>query len=560
MNARSTAFFVIVGLFVLMTGLASAERMFAQTQGSENLLVNPGFEASHHYQDGIPEITVPDGWRLHWLDNVNFLGSDAPAARPESVVWFINDAPVHEQSLFFRDGVYALKVFKGGRPMYAALSQDVSGLQVGRQYRLVAPIYIDIVEYYVGAEKSAPGNLESGLVRLGASPVGAAWLDESAINYSGWWTAATISPFYLSYPVFVFDFTATQESMTVWVEFGSRNTYQNNGFFLDTLGLYTLDGGPASGNPAPVNQPAAPAAAGPSPTPFPTPTPRPDGAIIHVVQVGDSFWSLAIRYAPALNLTPEEALPVIRELNGDPTFLNLGQEVIIAPASEPAAAVEAVEETTEDVAAALEEGTAAEVEAEAEAATLSEPTPPETTPTAEAQVVAVAPVITEPDAKTVSAETSAICVSAFNDLNGDGRPDPGEGLLADAAFTVSRTSNTVATYVSDGINEPHCFEELEADTYRITFSQPADYQLTTDGNWAIAVSDGAVIPIQFGAQIDTSLLADVQPELAAGPAIENAIGSGDADGLGSQLGTIALGVAIVLVLLAGVGFMLLRRS
>jgi hypothetical protein len=553
MKARSKALSIVVGLFVLIASLSSAAPMAAQTQGTDNLLFNPGFEAGYHHQDGVPELAVPDGWRLHYLDNVNFLGSDAPAARPETVVWNIADAPVNEQSLFFRDGSYALKVFKGGRPIYAALSQDVSGLEVGRRYRLVAPIFIDIVASYGSGGKVAPIDMESGLVRLGASPVGAAWLDESAIAYSGWWTAATISPFYLDYPIFVFDFTATQDNMTVWVEFGSRDSYPNNGFFLDTLGLYTLDeyDNSVSNNPAPANPAPASAPSGPTPTPFPTPTPRPDGAIIHVVQVGDSFWSLAIRYAPALGLTPEEALPVIRELNNNPTFLNLGQEVVIVAANETAVEASEPGPESEALAAAVEESPT------------EEPATPEPTPTAEAQAVALAPVVSEPEAGSDSGASNAICVSAFNDENGDGLPGAQEELLADAAFTVSNTTGTVATYISDGINEPHCFEGLEADTYRISFSQPPDYRLTTDGNWAIPVSDGKTIPIQFGAQIDETTLAAAQPKLPSDSPAGDSAGSGDEApdaALGSQLGSIALGIAIVLVFLVGVGFLLLRRS
>ncbi len=545
MNLKRMIWLIIMGLFVFMIGLATVGQTAAQTQGTENLLVNPGFESGHHHQDGISEITVPDGWRLHWLDNVPFLGSNGATARPESVVWYIKDAPVNEQTLFFRDGSFALKVFKGGRPMYSALSHDVTGLEVGRRYRLVAPIYIDIVEAYNGTTKVAPSNLESGLVRLGASPAGAAWLDVAAINYSGYWTAATISPFYLSYPIFVFDFTATQENMTVWIEFGSRDPYANNGFFLDTIGLYTLDAvDPSVSNPAPV----APTA-GPSPTPFPTPTPRPDGAIVHIVQTGDTFWSIAIRYASALGMTPEEALPVIRELNNNPTFLNVGQEIIIALPSETAPVTTAVE-SPEPAGGGGGGGSEAEPTEEA----------PAVEPTATLEPIAEATAEPEP----VIATTNSICVSAFDDENGDGTPGATEGLLADAVFTISRSSGTVATYVSDGLNEPYCFEELESDSYQIAFSQPGGYKLTTAGNWAIAVSGGSVVPVQFGAQVEPVEIAAVQPETLAEPVSSESAtadqGDADSGGLASNIGTIVIVAAIGLVVLAGIGIVLLRRS
>ncbi len=543
MKIKHVLWLVVASLFVGLISLTSVEPTAAQEQGTQNLLVNPGFEEGHYSQDGISEITVPNGWRMHWIDGVPFPGSDNNAARPETVVWNIADAPTWERDLFFRDGSYALKVFKGGLPMYAALSQDVQNLEVGRRYRLVAPVYVDIVERWDGTKKVYASDPDAGMVRLGAGPVGAAWLDTSAIAYSGTWTAASVSPFYGAYPVFVYDFTATQPNMTVFVEFGSRNSYANNGFFVDTLGLYTLDEVDTSvgSNPAPADPPVS---SGPPPTPFPTPTPRADGAIVHMVQAGDTLWSISIRYASALGLSAEEALQVIRELNNNPTFINVGQELMILVPNGAAPAVEAVEETQEGTPAAEEatpEPTAEPVQAEEPAV--------ETT---EAQPELIAEVV----------DSNAICVSAFDDANGDGVPDSNEGLLADAVFTISRASGTVATYVSDGINEPYCFRELEAGTYQINFSQPDTYKLTTAGNWAIAVAGSAEIPVQFGAQFGAEAVAAQQPAAPVEEVVSEAatVTEEASGGLSSNIGTIILVIVVVLVLLAGVGVMLLRRS
>jgi hypothetical protein len=551
MKPKQLAWLLAAGLLTMLVGLRAVQQTAAQTQGTDNLLVNPGFEGGHHHQDGIPELTVPDGWRIHWLDGVEFLGSEGPAARPESVNWFIGDAPANEQGLFFRDGSYAMKVFKGGRPMYAAISQDVNGLEVGRRYRLVAPIYIDIVASYNGASKVAPARLDSGLVRLGAGPAGSAWLDEATIAYSGWWTAESISPFYLAYPVFIHDFTATQPNMTVWIEFGSRHVHQNNGFFLDTMGLYTLDEVDDSvGQDPPPGSP--PVATGPTPTPFPTPTPRPDGAIVHVVQVGDSLWSIAIRYASALGMSAEEALPIIRELNDNPAFVQVGQEILVALPDESAEPKEVAEEAPT---AESSDATASETE---------EPVVSEPTATPEATAEAIPTDIPQPELIAAVEPASSICVSVFNDLNGNGTAEDAEGLLPEAVLTLSRSSGPVATYVTDGINEPYCFEELESDTYQITFSQPPEFQMTTTGNWAISVSDGDAIQVQFGARYDANAVAAAQTESAVEAAQDDDVGTvesaPESEGLSSQLGTIALGIAIVLVLLAGVGFVLLRRS
>lgn len=540
----------LLGVFLWVAVQTPVQTTAAQQQSDVNLLTNPSFEDGYFFQDNIPEIAVPNGWRMHYLDNVPFDGSTGNAARPETVVWFKGDAPPDEQGLFFRQGNYALKVFKGGLPVYAGLSQDVSGLEVGRKYRLVAPIFIDIVERWENGAKIAPGKLSSGVVRLGAGPVGSPWLEMSAINYSGFWTAETISPFYQAYPVFVYDFTATSSDMTVYIEMGSRDSYANNGFFIDTPGLYALEEvDDTVNNPPPAGNP--PPQAGPSPTPFPTPTPRPDGAIVHVVQEGDSLWSLAIRYSSALGLTAEETLAQIRELNGNPAFISVGQEILVSPGVEtaaPPATDTTTEGTTEDAAAGGADA------GETEAAATPEPAPAEPTP--------------EP--MSVSDPVSAICVSAFNDENGDGRHDDNEGLLSDAVFTLSHTGGNIATYVSDGISEPKCFEGLEPNTYQIAFSPPADLEMTTAGNWAVAVSGGDEVNVEFGAKPVPEVIAEAPAAdtttTTTDTAVDNTTDATTTDapaetgGFFSNIGAIVLIAAVILIILAGVGVALLRRS
>ncbi|MBE2221612.1 MAG: hypothetical protein IAF02_08740 [Anaerolineae bacterium] len=523
---------VIAG--ILFTALSLSGN---QATAQENLFTNPGFEEGHFNQDGIPEIAVPNGWRMHWLDGQTFPRSNGAAARPETVVWNIKDAPPSEQTLFFRDGIYALKIFKGWTPLYAALSQDVKGLEVGRKYRVAAPIYIDIVEEY-GSRKKAPEDLDAGQVRIGAGPTGSAWLDENAINYSGLWTAGTTSPFYLSYPIFIHDFVATSENMTVWIEMGSKQPYVNNGFFLDGLSLTALDEvdpnvaqtNTSSGAAAPANA-AAPVVSGPTSTPAPTATPRSDGAVIHIVQAGDTFWSLAIQYAPTMGITAEEALVAIPALNNNPAFFNPGDELIIVPPG---------------------------------AVATPEPTPePETEePTPEAEVVESEPL---EESVTDSQTTNGVCVIVYEDKDEDAVYFlENESLLPNAAISLFQDGNSKASYVTDGINEPFCFENLEAGTYQVQVFPPAGYQSTTPESWAIAVSDGVIIPVTFGLvsapqEVAEADAASVEPEATVMPTAETAVTPEASSGLGNFSGLLLIGAAFV-VLLAGAGVFLLRRG
>lgn len=599
MKVKRLALLLTVGLVVLAVALAAVPR-FAQAQGP-NLLQNPGFEEGHYNQDGIAEITVPNGWRMHWSNNEsNIFNGYAATARPETVVWNISGAPPNEKDLFWKDGTYTVKIFKGWAPLWAAMSQNVSGLEVGRRYRLVAPVYIDIVADYDDNGKVAPDDPRQGRVRLGASPVGTPWRDPG-INYSGWWTAESVNPFYLAYPTFVHEFTATAPEMTVWIEVASNYPHPNNGFFIDTVGLYALDqvdnsaaasappaAAPAAGNNGGGGQAAAPAAAvQQAAPPRAAATPRADGSVVHVVQSGDSFWSLANQYAETMGITPEEALTAIPELNGNPSVITSGQELIIVPAESEAPAEEA--DATADADAAAGEDAAADAEATPEAIAAAD-TGDEAVADAETAANAEAPAVEAADvaAETAGGETAAegeagesnaaralasvqggsVCVQAFEDVDGDGaRAQQNEPPLPDNAITISHGGNTVSTYITDGTEDAYCFENLEADTYQLQIFPPADYMVTTEDSWAVAVADGVMIPVSFGLQHQTSAVADTggadaaQADLAAeAPAAETTQQPSALNALTSNLGMVVLGIALVLVVIAGIGVVLLRRG
>ncbi|MEM7111528.1 MAG: SdrD B-like domain-containing protein [Chloroflexota bacterium] len=539
----------------LLTTIILSLSLFSLTlnvAAQDNLLTNPGFEAGHYQQDNISQITVPNGWRMHWLDNVTFpnIHEGTQAFRPETVVWNAQGGvPVGEEH-FWRDGNFTLKIFKGWAPIYAALSQDVTGLQPGRSYRFIAPVLADVYDW--DGKKVAPWDQNHALVRLGAGPTGSAWRDENAISYSPFWPGS-----FLEYQSYVFDFQATQANMTVWIEVVGSYPHNNNGFFIDLVSLQALDavapvpsGG--GGNSGGGGGGSAPAAA-PS-TPLPPATPRADGAIVHVVSPGDSFWSIAIRYASSIGMSAEEALPHIQELNNNPTFLSTGQELFISlpsanAAAEPEATAQPEEEAVGEGEGEAGEETAVEEPEEAEEEEAPEPT-----------------AVPEPVAEETTDDKASVCVSIYDDSNGDGVQDSDEGLMPDAAITLSRAGNTVATYVSDGVNEPYCFADLEDDTYQVQIFPPANYQATATDSWALALTSGSTVPISFGIQQGTAVAdttvadtsAEAEPEAA--PADTAAPDQPEEGGLGSNIGTILIGAAILLVLLAGLGVFLLRRG
>jgi LysM repeat protein len=319
-------------LAVFAVALGQSQPALAQT----GLLLNPSFEDGYLHQDDIPELAMPNHWWLHYLDGATFPGiaEGYVAARPETVVWNIKDAPHWERGLFFLDGSYTVKIFKPWMPMYAALSQDVSGLQPGAEYEWSANVFVDVVDHYTElADKVAPNNEPEGVrVRLGVSPVGARWRESSQITYGPWFHAGNTQPFHQTFLGFRKRFVATSPEMTVWVEMASSFGYANNGFFMDSFSLKPVaPAAPRADAPtatpvmpattAPIADPpaatpvpqasvptVAPAVIYPSqPTAAPTeppapasPAAEPSGPIVYTIQRGDTLYKIARAYGVSL--------------------------------------------------------------------------------------------------------------------------------------------------------------------------------------------------------------------------------------------------------------------
>jgi LysM repeat protein len=305
--------FPILAALIVAAALAPS---LASAQGA-NLLVNGSFEQGYYKQDGIPELAVPNGWRMYYVDNGTFPGiyPGYVAYRPETVVWHRSQAPEAEQSLFWRDGSYTLKIFKPWAPLYSALMQNVGGLQVGSTYTLAAYIYVDVVDHYAGASKVPPvldeEHNDDVLLRAGAGRLDGPWRDATAINYSGWITAANRFPFHQSAVVVSHTFRATAPQMSVWIEMMSTIAYLNNGFFVDAISLTgatgVLPAAPpltARGTPAPDNDLLA-------------------GASTYTVRAGDSIAKIAKNVK-----VPSAAIIAVNKL-ADPRLIRPGQILII---------------------------------------------------------------------------------------------------------------------------------------------------------------------------------------------------------------------------------------
>jgi hypothetical protein len=272
-------------------------------------------------------------------------------------------------------------------------------------------------------------------------------------------------------------------------------------------------------------------------------TPRPDGSVVHIVQPGETMWVIAINYAGVLGMAPEDALPHLQELNNNPTFVNPNDEIIIIPANltpttDPATATAEAATTPE----APGEGTAASGEGAAGA------TPaPDATAEAPAETLA-----------------GTICVGAFHDANADGQRNEGETLVADAAIALAQAGTTTSTYITDGASEPYCFELTEADSYTLQLYPPAGFAATTEDNWAVSIANGESYTVSFGLTDAPEAVAEAPVDTSTEPTTGDTTAGEEAaaedGGLPGNLGVLVIAVAAVLILLAVVGVVLLRRG
>jgi hypothetical protein len=80
------------------------------------------------------------------------------------------------------------------------------------------------------------------------------------------------------------------------------------------------------------------------------------------------------------------------------------------------------------------------------------------------------------------------------------------------AFTVFNDQTVVSNYISDGVSEPFCLEDLEPGTYHVTRSIARDETLTTKGDWAMTLTYGSELNLAFGSYLQSAQLGEATPD------------------------------------------------
>jgi LysM repeat protein len=243
-------------------------------------------------------------------------------------------------------------------------------------------------------------------------------------------------------------------SVAVFLRSNSKWPVKHLDAYWDDASLVsTSPGTPPTSTPPPPPPTATP---GPSPTPRPKPTPRPDGAVVHVVESGDTLFGIALQYG----ITLDE----LRALNAgsvEGDIITPGQELVVSAPSQ------------------------APTQTPLPAPPTAEPTPMEEGPPTEEAVG--------------GAGSASVCVLAYHDRDANTvRDAENEELLPNAKFTLANASGVLQEYTSDGISEPYCFTGLASGAYRVSQDAPPGYASSGPAEWPAALSEDTTLELPFG--------------------------------------------------------------
>lgn len=410
----------------------------SQAQEGPNLLQNPGFEEGPYLYNNIGELKLPNSWEPWYVDE----GDQDPAWKNPRPEYNMCGEPIR-----VRSGSYSLQYGKRWSTHWAGARQRVGGITPGSRVRFTiwGYMYAHPPEW---SPDQQPGNLH---MRIGIDPTGGTdpfaghivWSPEASPLALGTGSGAP-------WHQFVVEAVAGADAVTVFV-------YSNPESPMDALAVQWDDASLTLLEPPTQTPPPPPPTAtyGPSPTPRSTPTPRPDGAIVHVVQSGETLFGIALMYGVDINQ--------LRQLNagsiGEGDMIWPGQELVISLPTQTLTPTP-----------------------------LPAPPTPEPTP--------------GPEGSGAEGGTggASVCVLAYHDRNGDTfRDEATEELLPNAEFTLADASGVIARYTSDGLSEPYCFTGLAPGTYRVILSPPPGYTHNGPAEWAVPLTaEGESLNISFG--------------------------------------------------------------
>jgi LysM repeat protein len=505
---------VVLCAVLLLPALASADSEAMPPAQSGELLKNPGLDGPMWFksqccgEDGLPinEVQIAEGWTAWWLPTPP-AWVVPPNNCEHKALWgcywmrpeFVDSARTLQPNRI-RSGDNSQKYFSFGRMHEAGLYQRVTGITPGARLRFTVFMHawmcIDPADCNAGYRSDNPTTMH---MRVGIDPLGGTDAFSPNIVWSGEMDS------FDHWAQYAVEAVAQSGSVTVFTH--SRPEWEgvrmHNDVYVDDASLVQVGTGAvvpqqasqptATAVPAQAATPAASAVA-PTKAPVITPSPRPDGAVVHVVQAGDTLSGISAQY----NVPLDE----LYKLNGltSQSIIAAGQEIVV------------------------------------KVGTLT-PVPP--TPTsAPTQAPAATP--TPPPPPTAMPVQGGLCLGAFDDANNNTVRDGGEASLAGVTFVVLSGGSQAASYTTDGASQPNCLTQLSPGSYSVQITLPSGY---------VAALDKTDLTLVTGQRTDL-IVAARRGEKAA-PTLAAATSAPAKTPARSNTGLIAGVVAVVAILILG---------
>jgi LysM repeat protein len=310
---------------------------------------------------------------------------------------------------------------------------------------------------------------------------------------------------------------------------------QTNDVYVDDANLAVVSGQTETPGAAPaaVTQPAG--TPGPTSTPLPTRTPRADGAVVHVVQAGDTLYGIALQYN-----VPLDDLYKLNNLTRE-SILDVGQEVVVKVGAGGVVPAQPTATLKATVAPTVTPKTAGAATATAPRSPLA--TPPQSplaTPTQPSPPPTATPV------------QGGLCMGAFEDTNGNTLRDSNEPGLAGVTFVVLSNGAQVARYATDGATKPYCLTTLPPSAYSVQVTLPPGY---------VTFFNKADVALAPGQQVDL-VVAARQGEVATPTVVATVVAQATppASGFSSTAlaAVVLFGIAFLILIVAAM--MMIRRG
>lgn len=494
----------VVGLLAVSFLPVGPQALAAPVGQGTNLVSNPGFESGR------------GGWAPWWAEIAKPAdGSLNYAARPNSLnVESISSGAAAGVVLA---GNSSFRVYNNWDPFWGGVKQTLN-VPAGSRVRLTASAKAWASQDFWPApsDTNMPVRTQVGIDTEGSdNPFAGTMVWSGAAAPHNAWAQMTVEAT-----------VGAAGKVTVVVSGDFRGaSRQFLAVFFDEVSLVVLDQGPT---PTPVPPTAVPGVPAPTSAPVATrppqasATPRSDGLITYVVQTGDTGWAIAAR----AGLTIDQ----LRALNPgvDVNLLSVGTELIVG--GSPAAATAAP-------------GATAVATGDPAAEPTAEPT---------ATVGSVEPTAAVPAGEATAVEGAQICVSLFDDANGNRQYESasGETPLYEGLLTLinADTGEQLTTHQMAAAEDVYCFAGLTGGNYQVAVAGPSGYNPTVQPDVMVPVPEGSVgeYSVAFGFQ-----RSGAAPEATAVPAEES----------GDRVRTALFGAVGVMLLLlaAGLGVTLVMR-